>query len=222
MRNVLVIAPHPDDEILGCGGSLLRWVQEGARTHWAIVTAQHTAAGFAQSRIDARAAEIEQVKARMGFASVHALDLPTTQLDTIPRAEIVQKLSNVVQGVQPDTVLVPFPGDIHSDHGVVFEAAAACTKWFRYPFLRRVMAYETLSETEVGIDPTLAAFRPNVFVEITATLEAKIEIMKIYESEGGAFPFPRSEDAIRALAAVRGVASGCRAAEAYVLLKEVT
>jgi LmbE family N-acetylglucosaminyl deacetylase len=102
---------------------------------------------------------------------------------------------------------------------VVFDAVASCTKWFRYPSINRILAYETLSETDFGLS-TEQAFRPNVFVDIESFLDRKLQAMEVYKSEMGEFPFPRSREAIRALAAVRGAASGFKAAEAFELLRE--
>jgi LmbE family N-acetylglucosaminyl deacetylase len=156
-----------------------------------------------------------------GFASVHDLGLPTTLLDTLPLGDIVQAVSRVFNVVRPEVVYLPYRGDAHSDHKVVFDAAAACTKSFRYPSIRRVLAYEALSETDFGIDPDASGFRPNVFNDISAHLEDKIAILKVYASELEDFPFPRSEQAVRALAALRGVVAATQAAEAFMLLKEL-
>jgi N-acetylglucosamine malate deacetylase 1 len=116
---------------------------------------------------------------------------------------------------------LPFPGDVHSDHEVVFDACVACSKSFRYPFIRRILAYETLSETEFGISPEVSGFRPNLWVDISSYMVQKIEIMKMYEGEMGEHPFPRSERNIRALATVRGARSGQQSAEAFMILEEL-
>jgi LmbE family N-acetylglucosaminyl deacetylase len=108
---------------------------------------------------------------------------------------------------------------VHTDHRAVFDAGAACAKWFRYNSIRRVFAYETLSETEFTLDAQ-PPFAPNFFVDITNFLERKLEIMAVYQSEMSEFPFPRSVEAIRALASLRGASSGFRAAEAFQLLRE--
>jgi LmbE family N-acetylglucosaminyl deacetylase len=128
-------------------------------------------------------------------------------------------LSDAFQRFEPVEVLLPNRGDAHSDHRTVFDAAVACTKWFRYPTVRRVLAYETLSETDFGLSPG-DAFQPNYFVDITTHLEAKLAALQLYESEMHEFPFPRSVAALRALAAIRGAASGFVAAEAFQLLRE--
>lgn len=219
--NTLVVAPHPDDETLGCGGTLLRTRAEGGRIHWLIVTGMELSLGFSAETIAAREREIEKAAAEYAFDSVHQLKLPTTQLDVLPLAQVIAKIKDVFESVQPSTVYAPFRGDAHSDHRVVFDAVAACTKWFRFPCLRRVLAYETLSETEFNIDPDRGVFTPNVFVHIGDYVEKKIEILKLFRSEVHPFPFPRSEVAVRSLAAVRGAASGNSAAEAFMLLREI-
>lgn len=221
MKKVLVVAPHPDDETLGCGGTLLRHKAQGDEVSWLIITDLSEENGFSPGKVSLRKKEIENVGCLFGFSIIHNLKLPTTRLDRIPMAELIESISNVFQEVQPEVVYLPYPGDVHTDHKIVFDGVASCTKWFRYCFIKRVLAYETLSETDFGINPDSKGFKPNVFVDIAPYLEMKLEIMKVYASELGSFPFPRSEESIRALAALRGVAAGCPAAEAFMLLKEI-
>lgn len=216
----LIVAPHPDDELLGCGGTSLRRVAEGGTVAWLLMTAITKEAGWAVEKIQQRAAEIERVREGLHVAPHHlyALGFPTAELDRIPMNILVGKISEVFAEFQPDEVLLPYPGDVHSDHRVTFEAASACTKWFRYPSVKRVLAYETPSETDFGINPRDSGFKPNVFIDISRQFERKIELMKIYESEIGEFPFPRSEKALRALSQLRGSQAGFDAAEAFSLL----
>ena len=221
MRNVLVVAPHPDDESLGCGGTLLRARAEGAAVHWLVVTAATTAGGFSEDVITTRAREIESVAAAYGFTSVHQLGYPTTTLDTVPLGDLTGAIGQVVRDVAPAEVLLPFRNDVHSDHTVVFDAAVSATKTFRAPSVRSVLMYETLSETDFGVRPEAAAFRPQVFVDITGHLDRKIEILATYASEMHPFPFPRSDEAVRALATLRGAQAGVQAAESFMLVKEV-
>ncbi|ARU60415.1 GlcNAc-PI de-N-acetylase [Tumebacillus avium] len=221
MKKILVIAPHPDDETLGCGGALLKHKAQGDEIHWLIVTGISESAGFTAERVAERDAEILTVGNLYGFETLHKLNFPTAQLDTLPIGDIVQRIGRVINAVQPDVVYVPYPGDVHTDHKAVFDAAVSCTKWFRYPSVKRILAYETLSETDFGINPDNNGFRPNVFTDISEFLEHKMEIMRIFKSELGAFPFPRSEQAILALASLRGAACGAHAAEAFMLLKEI-
>ena len=221
MSTILVVAPHPDDETLGCGGTLLRAIAEGATVHWAIASGMTGDAGFSAQRIADRAREIEHVKSCYGFAEVHQAPFAAGRLDTVPVADRVAWMSSVVNAVQPEVLYLPHPYDVHSDHAAVFDAAAACTKAFRHPSVRRVYGYETLSETEFGLRPGVIPFHPNRFVDITGQIEKKVEIMGLYAGEMAAAPFPRSAEAIRALAAFRGVVAGSLAAEAFMVLREI-
>lgn len=175
---------------------------------------------FTKERKLKRQKEIDTVAKIYDFKEVFQLDFPAAELDCIPMGDIVGRISQVFSKVMPQIVFTPYPGDIHSDHKVVFDATMSCTKWFRYPSVERVLAYETLSETDFSIDPDVNGFRPNVYINIGGFLEEKIKIMNIYASEISAFPFPRSEKAIKSLAYLRGAASGYEEAEAFMLLKE--
>lgn len=215
----LVLAPHPDDEVLGCGGTMLRRRKEGHETGWLIVSDISEALGWSAATVQERTDEIARVSDLFGFTKVFNLKLPDAALDTLSKAELVRHIAGVFKEFEPEEVFLPFPSDIHTDHRAVFDAGAACTKWFRYPSVRRVLVYETISETDFSLDPA-SSFRPNVFVDITGQLDRKIEIMRVYRSELGVFPFPRSVEAIRALATLRGAAAGYEAAESFQLLKE--
>lgn len=217
----LVIAPHPDDELLGCGGTMLRRKAEGVTLGWLVMTSVDVANGWPAERVASRAREIQSVAAELGVEAPHVfqLGLPTMKLDAMPLGDVIKPVSAVIHDFQPNELLVPHSDDAHSDHRVTFDAAVASTKWFRYPSITRVMSYETLSETDAMPD-TKRGFQPNVFVDISRYIERKWELLQIYESEMGDFPFPRSEKAVRALASVRGAQSGFEAAEAFCLLRE--
>jgi LmbE family N-acetylglucosaminyl deacetylase len=221
-NDVLVVAPHPDDETLGCGGALLRHRALGDSVSWLIVTGMKKELGFTPERISARCKEIESVKTAYGFSNLYNLNFPTSRLDTLPTAEVVSSIARIFETVKPSIVYSPFAGDVHTDHKLVSAAVLSCTKWFRFPSVLRVLAYETLSETEFGFNGADGSFIPNVFVDITAQLDRKIEVMQIYASELNKHPFPRSEENVRALALLRGASAGCTAAEAFVLIKEIS
>ena len=218
-QRTLVVAPHPDDEMIGAGGTLLRRKADGGKIAWVIVTAVKPGFGWSDEQIARRAEEIRLVTADVGFDAVFELGFPTAQLDRVPVGDLVGAMGRAFRDFAPDEVFLPHPGDIHTDHRAVFDAAAACSKWFRYPSVQRVLTYETLSETDFGLRPE-QAFAPNVFVDISAFLERKLGVLSRYVSEMGEHPFPRSDAAFRALATVRGAASGFAAAEAFQLLRE--
>lgn len=221
MKAVLVVAPHPDDETLGCGGTLARHKSEGDSIHWLIVTRMDPTVGFGKEQITHREAQLRHVADSYSFDSVNQLDFITTRLDELPMGKIISSISSIMKSITPETVYLPYRGDVHTDHRVVFDAVISCTKWFRYPCIRRILAYETLSETEFCINPDSNGFRPNVFVDISDHMNKKLQIMDIYASEIGAFPFPRSIESVKALAALRGATAGCETAEAFMLLKEI-
>lgn len=218
MRSI-VIAAHPDDETLGAGGTLLRRKAEGNETAWLIVTGISPEHGWSMQRVSQREQEIAQVSQLLQFNQVYRLDFPAARLDEIPLRELIASISGIFHQFQPNEIFVPHYSDIHSDHRMVFQAVASCSKWFRYPSVQRILCYETLSETDFGLGET-QSFKPNYFLDVSPYLEKKIEVSRVYASEFAAFPFPRSEHALRAQASLRGAASGYEAAEAFELLRE--
>ncbi|MEN6318281.1 MAG: PIG-L family deacetylase [Syntrophaceae bacterium] len=219
MKTVLVVSPHPDDETLGCGGTLLKHRAYGDSTYWLIATKMVRDAGYSRARIQCREKEIKEVALRYGFKDILQLQFVTTRLDVTPMAEIIEAVGEAIKKVKPDWLYVPYPHDIHTDHRAVYDAVASAAKWFRGPSIKRIMAYETLSETGFSLEAD-SGFKPNVYSNIENYLDDKIEIMKLYKGEMAMFPFPRSEEAIKALAALRGTEAGFKAAEAFVLLRE--
>lgn len=221
MSVIVVVAPHPDDETIGCGGTLLRHRAEGDEIHWLIMTTITEQAGFSKAHIETRKNEIKIVSKMYQFSTVHQAKFVSTTLDTVANSKLIGEVSMFFNKVKPDTIYLPYRYDVHSDHTAVFDAVASCTKSFRYPFIRKVRAYETLSETEFSIRPGDIGYQPNLWIDISDYLEEKIEIMNLYKGEIQQHPFPRSELNIRALATMRGATAGVVAAESFVTLKEL-
>ena len=217
MHKILVLAVHPDDETLGCGGTLLKHKSNGDEIHWLIATETNPSKEFYLIRNK----EIEKVAGLYKFDSVHNLKLKSMRVDEYSVSELVGKISNVINEIKPDIVYLPFKTDAHSDHRYIFEAAYSCTKSFRYPFIKKVYMIETLSETEFAPSTKENSFIPNVFVDITEFYDRKIQIMNVFKSEIADHPFPRSEKNINALATYRGATAGCDYAESFMLLKEI-
>jgi len=221
MKKVLVIAPHPDDETLGCGGTLLRHFTEGDEIHWMIATEMNEASGFSQKRIDDREEEIQKIIKAYKFKSTISLGFLTARLDDLPILEVIEAMKNEINIIKPEIIYIPYRNDAHSDHAVIFDAAITCAKTFRQPFIKSIYAYETLSETEFGLKPEDPGFRPNLFINISRHLAKKLKIMNIYKDEIKKFPFPRSDLSIESLARLRGSQSGFNAAEAFSIIKEI-
>lgn len=218
-KNILVISAHPDDETLGAGGTLLRHRKQGDDITWLIVTNISNDNGFAEKRVASRQQEIEHVSDLYGFKKTVKLDYPTMSLSSSSIQSLIGDISKVVQEVKPHTIYIMNRSDAHSDHRVIFDAVMACTKSFRYPFIREVLMYECISETEFAPALPEKVFQPNCFVDISNEMEEKIKIMNVFESELGEHPFPRSERNMRALATFRGAIAGVDYAEAFQILK---
>jgi LmbE family N-acetylglucosaminyl deacetylase len=222
MRKILVVAPHADDETLGCGGTLLKHLSQGDEIYWLIVTSMSLESGFSKSQIEIRKQEIEKVIVLYGFKKTYQLDFPPAMLDNIPMKDLVTEISHVVEKLRPEVVYTVFRNDVHSDHALVSDALMAATKSFRYPSVKQILAFETLSETEFSLRVDGQCFRPNFFVNIEDFIEKKIRIMSHFESEISEFPFPRSKVALETLAKYRGIQAGCNFAEAFMLLKQIS
>lgn len=222
MNKVLVFAVHPDDETLGCGGTLLKHKAQGDKIYWVVVTGPRKGdyPSFTDEFISQRDALVDRVSAAYGFDETIKLDFPTQMLHTVDLKEIIMKISETMNRIKPDTVYMMYNNDVHSDHRVAFEAAYSCTKSFRYPFIKRIMMIEALSETEFALATQSSAFVPNVYVDITPFMDRKLEIMKLYDGELMKEPYPRSLGSVEALARVRGSRAGVMYAEAFELLFE--
>ncbi|WP_103599256.1 PIG-L deacetylase family protein [Campylobacter concisus] len=218
MKNkILVVAVHPDDETLGCGGTLLKHKHNGDEIYWLICTKIDEGSDYYAVREN----EIKQASDIYKFDGVFSLGLKTMRVDEYSMRDLIGKISKVINEVEPSIIYLPFKGDVHSDHRKIFEASYSCTKVFRYPFIKKIYMMETLSETEFAPGVKEDAFVPNSFVDISKYLDKKIEIMKIFKSEIGEHPFPRSERNLRALATLRGATCRCEYAESFMLLKEL-
>ncbi len=219
-KRVLVVAPHPDDETLGCGGTLLKHNAMGDKIFCLFVTNISIDQRYGSRRIAQRQREIDSVAKEYGMEKILKLDYPAAELDTIPLGHLVEKIQQALVELTPSVVYIPNRGDIHSDHTITFTAAISAIKTFRCPFVQSVMMYETVSESEFAPPLFEAAFLPNSFSDISDFLAKKIEIMQIYKSELGAHPFPRSIENITALATLRGATAGFKYAEAFMMIKE--
>ena len=216
-KRVLAVAPHPDDEILGCGGTLLRHIKEGDEVAWMICNKPPEDMQWSDEFLKQRSIDIEMVGKMMGFSETYHLNLSATKLDDISTGEIISKISHVFDEFQPNYIYTPHGGDVHSDHKKIFQCINSSSKWFRHPSIQKIFAYETPSETEFNYSST-QLFHPNTFVDISPYMSKKLDIMSIYKSELGEFPFPRSIKTLKALAQWRGSNSGYANAEAFQLL----
>jgi len=217
---ILIIAPHPDDEVLGCGGTIAKYAGKGCEVYLCIVTKGYTP-DWTKEFLKNRPKEIERSNIILGIKKTYFLDYPTVKLDTIPQKELNDSIAQVVNEVQPEVIYIPHRGDVNKDHRLVFDAAIVAVRPQPGSPIKKVLCYETLSETEWGAPFVENVFIPNVYVDISETLEIKLKAMSEYKSELKKFPHPRSLEAISALAEARGVSAGVKAAEAFILVREI-
>ena len=219
---VLAISAHPDDETLGCGGTLLKHRDAGDCIFWVIATQPHEP-GWDPETIERKAAEVERVAEVYGVKELFRLGFPAARLDVVPLEELMTAIGDVMSGVAPDTVYVVHGGDVHTDHQAVFGASMSVLKPFRMDRLgvSRVLAYESLSSTDAAPPMRDRAFVPQVFSDISDHIDRKVEIMKMYETEVQCGTLPRTASAIRALARYRGATIGVECAEAFALMREI-
>lgn len=224
--NVLVIAAHPDDEVLGCGGTMARLSSEGHRVHVLIlgegVTSRYEQRDAADIRtVAALHQRAGRVAALLGACDLEMLKLPDNRFDSLPLLEIVKHVERAVERTKPDIVFTQHGGDLNIDHVQTFRATLTATRPVSGICVRAVYAYEVASSTEWAFGQFEPALRPTTFIDISATLERKLAAMHLYESETRAFPHPRSTEALGAIAQRWGSVAGCAAAEAFQLVRSV-
>ena len=220
MTNVIVIAPHEDDEILGCGGTIASHCAAGDHVTVVALTSGNPAR-YTPDEIAITREEFKRVHDTLGVEEQVFFDFPAPGLEAIPVYEVADQLRPVIQRVRPEVVYTPFGGDLHRDHKIAYSATLVVTRPIGDCTVRRLLCYETLSETEWGDVLTQNAFIPNVFNDIGDYLDKKLAAMAGYKSQLRDAPHPRSLETIRMLARLRGAACGLHAAEAFCLVREV-
>lgn len=217
MSKILVIAPHPDDEVLGCGGAMAKHTKRGDKVYLCFVTKAY-APEWPEEFLTNRPKEIEKSNKILGVKKTYFLNYPAAKLDTILQKELNEAIARVVNRVKPDVLYIPHKGDLHSDHRLVFEASLVATRPQGH-VIKKILSYEILSETEWG--QLINLFVPGVYVDISKTFKKKIKAIKAYKSELRSRHHPRSLDVIEALAKKRGSEIGVKFAEAFELIREV-
>ncbi len=218
--NVLVIAPHPDDEILGVGGTIAKSVAQGNDVYVCVVT-KGCEPLFSDEGVEQTREECRKADKYLGVKETIFLDFPAVMLENVPRYKLNAGIGDVIQNLKPDEVYIPHRGDMQLDHKMIVDAAMVGLRPKYAHKVKRIYAYETLSETGWDIPNTLNEFIPNVYNNISDYLNKKIEAISLFKSQIFEYPNTRSIKAIEALGIYRGTNVGVRAAEAFCLIREI-
>lgn len=218
--NVLVIAPHSDDEILGVGGTIAKHIALGDDVYVCIV-ANHDVPLYTSEQKRIIHAETNDAHNYLGIKETYFLDFVAVVLREEASYKLNSAIRKVVYDVKPETVYIPHFGDIHKDHQIVAMASQVAIRPVGQAFINTVYAYETLSETEWNTPHSANVFIPNHFVDISDYLEKKLEAMKRFKSQLYSDPHPRSLNAITALSRYRGSTISVKAAEAFSVIKQI-
>jgi LmbE family N-acetylglucosaminyl deacetylase len=208
-----------DDETIGAGGALLRFSAQGDDIYWLNITNTKAEYGYDDGAVQSRAMQRDEIISAYGFVKAYDFELQPAHLDEYNDSDIIPRVADVMSEVKPNVLILPFSGDVHSDHGRVFSWLKPFTKSFRNDSLQTILAMEILSETDFAIGSD--AFAPDYFVDITDYMDEKIRLAKLYAGEIPDSDFPRSAETIRALARLRGSVAGVKYAEAFKLLRHI-
>lgn len=224
---VLVVAAHPDDEVLGCGGAIARHVVNGDSVHILIVAEGATSRQESRNR-DSASSELEQLSSAairvcslLGAEKVTFLDFPDNRIDSIDRLDLIKPISSYIQSFQPSAVYVHHSGDVNIDHRRIHEAVVVACRPQPGHCVKQLLSYEVLSSTEWQPPGSSSYFQPNWFVDITSQLDTKLAALDLYAVEMRPWPHSRSVKAVEHLARLRGSQVGLDAAEAFMLLRYI-
>ena len=218
--NVLIIAPHPDDEILGVGGTIAKKVSQGHKVYVCVVT-KGCAPLFDEQAVHKGREECKKADKYIGVEETVFLDFPAVMLENVPRYELNGELLELIERIKPEEVYIPHRGDMQIDHKIVVDSAMVALRPKYKHRVKRIFAYETPSETGWDIPNTVNEFIPNVYEDISDTFDKKIEAVKMFESQIGEHPDARSVGTVEALARYRGSMVRLEAAEAFSLIRMI-
>lgn len=222
-KTILIIAPHCDDEILGCGATMAKLISQGNKVFVAIMTNGYLGAPelFTKEGTEKVRSEALSSHKLLGVQKTYFLDFPAPKLDTLPLYKIAGKLNEIIKNVKATTIYIPHHGDIHKDHLITHQASMVASRPINNCPVRNIYSYETLSETEWASPSAVNAFLPNVFEDVSDFIKQKVEAFRLYETQIKEYPHPRSVESIINLSKFRGSTIGANNAEAFNLIREI-
>lgn len=222
-RKILLIAAHPDDEVLGCGGTIAKHVMQGDEVYCLIlgegVTSRYSQREEAEVELKQLKSEAEEAAKILGIKEVFFRDFPDNRFDAVPLLTIVKAVEEVKEEIKPSIIYTHHHGDLNIDHQITFQAVLTACRPVKDEIVREIYSFEVPSSTEWNSPHANNYFMPTVFVDISQTFDKKIAALKAYQGEIREYPHPRSPEALRAIAMRWGSAVGCQAAEAFELIR---
>ena len=225
--SILVVAAHPDDEVLGCGASVAKWADAGKEVHVVILAEGATSRDSArnpESRIEELSTLEKSAQSAgkiLGVTSVRLLNFPDNRMDSVDRLDVIKTVRAQIERVKPETVVTHHSGDLNIDHRITHQAVVTACRPQPGESVRRLLAFEVPSSTEWQPPDSGPVFQPNWFEDVSITLDRKLQALEIYTKEMRPWPHSRSFQAVEHLSRWRGSSVGCEAAEAFVLMREV-
>lgn len=219
MKSILVVAAHPDDEVLGCGGYIANQVRLGDEVFVTFLSDGVTSrlGNLGLQEIESRRSAARLASKVLGVSDVSFGDFPDNKLDASPLLEVIKSIEAVVEQIRPQIVLTHFGGDLNIDHRIVNQAVLTACRPAPKQGVKEILFFEVPSSTEWQVPMEGEAFSPTWFEDISETLDLKIKALTVYEHELREWPHPRSIKAVEHLAHWRGASCGVDAAEAFVL-----
>lgn len=228
MNKVLVIAAHPDDEILGCGATIAKHILNGDQVKIVIAAEGLTSRLVTRDEVDL-GQELESLRkvtrdanAILGVEDIEFLNLPDNRMDSIDLLDVVKRIELIISRLQPDIIYTHFPNDLNIDHRILSEAVLTATRPMPGKKVKEIYFFEIASSTEWNYSgqPSMGFF-PNYYVEVAGTIDKKVQALEIYKGEMRSFPHSRSIENLKNISLVRGASIGERAAEAFVLARKI-
>jgi len=219
--NILVIAPHPDDETLGVGGTIIKFVKSGANVTLLTVSA-HMPPLYTEKQFKQTIIEAEKAYKILGISDYRFFGIPATMIKNEPVHVLNKRITDVINEIKPEIVFCPYP-DRHIDHKIVFESALVATRPIEAGLsVKTIAAYETISETHWNAPHIEPNFTPNWIIDISENIDIKLNALKCYKSQLPAFPGSRSLEAVEALAKFRGTQAGFAYGEAFHIIRMIS
>ena len=219
---ILVVAAHPDDEILGCGGTVARLANEGAKVYTLLlgqgIAARHDS--LDKKEYQEQIAKLKKcthdANGVIGAQEVFSFDFPDNKFDTVALLDIIKTIEKIKYKIKPDVIFTHYEKDLNIDHRITYEAVITATRPLPGEMVREIYSFEVLSSTEWHYP---LAFSPNTFFDISKSMDLKLEALGCYKTEVTDYPHPRSLEGVELNAKTWGMKVGVKFAEAFKCLR---